>query len=379
MKQQRPATARSVSDGLKLHRHLLRSPGRVHTVITLRPGTRAGFSTNRYHDTWHVLSDDHGARLLARLLWGLSYQARPHTVVLVDRPFLRPNPFDAEPADPIVLVPGWCTPFDDRIARSLKNRLPLSNPDGTVRWHTFGLDRTLRPAVRETRWDRSRRREDRGSVRRRSGLLVLRPRTPDEARAWALDAAGLDTTGGYGSDYTYLGPWDYGYDGEIQIFRRFHPMVSVANQARAQVLSREDAPADPESLRCAVWREAETVRGDAHLRIREWRSGGWELGREAAAVLVHADVNTLDGLAAVGSVEAYRRLHAARVRGLTLDMLWAMEAALTYRDRRSVSTARRRELFEALGDLPAPATPERRRSSRPPRLPTRRARLPAAR
>ncbi|WP_280359427.1 TfoX/Sxy family DNA transformation protein [Nocardia otitidiscaviarum] len=379
MKQQRPATARSVSDGLKLHRHLLRSPGRVHTVITLRPGTRAGFSTNRYHDTWHVLSDDHGARLLARLLWGLSYQARPHTVVLVDRPFLRPNPFDAEPADPIVLVPGWCTPFDDHAAKRLKSRLPLSNPDGTVRWHTFGLDRTLAPAAREAWWDRYHRREDRGSVGRRGGLLVLTPRTPDEARAWALQAATLDTTGGYGSDYTYLGPWDHGFDGEIQIFRRFHPMVSVANRARAQVLSRDGAPADPESIRFAVWREAETVRGDAHLSIREWRGRGWELGRDAAAVLVHAGVTTLDELAAVGPVEAYRRLHSARVKGLTLDMLWAMEAALTYRDRRSVSPARRRELFEALGDLPAPAPPQRRRSPRSPRQSTRRVRIPAVR
>ncbi|WP_282784315.1 TfoX/Sxy family DNA transformation protein [Nocardia sp. CC201C] len=377
MKQQRPATARSVSDGLKLHRHQVRSPGHVHTVITPRPGTHARFSTNRFHDTWHVLSDEHGARLLARLLWGLSYQARPRTVVLIDRPFLCPNPFDADPADPIVLVPGWCTPFDDHTARWLKSRLPLSNPDGTVRWHTFGLDRTLEPAARDAWWDRYRRRKDRGIVSRRSGLLVLAPRTPDEARAWALHAAGLDTANGYGSDYAYLGPWDHGYDGEIQIFRRFRPMVHVANQARAQVLSRANAPTDPESLRVAVWREAESVRGDAHLRIREWRDRGYHLGRDAAAVLSHADVTTLDELAAVGAVEAYRRLHAARVQGLTFDMLWAMEAALTCRDRRGVSATRRRELLAALGELPAP-TPERR-SPRAPRHGARRVCLPATR
>ncbi|WP_306363947.1 TfoX/Sxy family DNA transformation protein [Nocardia sp. CC227C] len=378
MKQQRPATARSVSDGLKLHRHAVRSPGRVHTVITLRPGTRARFSTNRFHETWHVLSDDHGARLLARLLWGLAYQARPHTVVLIDRPFLCPNPFDADPADPIVLVPGWCTPFDDHVARHLKNRLPLSKPVGTVRWHTFGLDRTPDPATREAWWDGYRRHQEGGRVSRQSGLLVLAPRTPDEARAWALHAAGLDTANGYGSDYAYLGPWDHGYDGEIQIFRRFQPMVSVANQARAQVLSRGNAPTDPESLRFAVWREAESVRGDAHLSIREWRDRGYELGRDAAAMLAHADVTTLGELADLGVVETYRRLHAARVPGLTLDMLWAMEAALTYRDRRSVSAARRRELLAELGDLPAPA-PERRRAPRSPRRNTRRVRVPAAR
>src|SRR5215467_6778077 len=98
-----------IVDRLKLHRRLMRLDGRDYTVITLRPGTDARFSTNYFHDTWHVLSDWHGARLLGRLLWGLAYQRVPGTLVLIDRPFLDPNPFDAEPADPIVLVPARLT------------------------------------------------------------------------------------------------------------------------------------------------------------------------------------------------------------------------------------------------------------------------------
>ncbi|MGW4244341.1 TfoX/Sxy family DNA transformation protein [Nocardia sp. NPDC004722] len=354
MKQQRPATAKSVIDGLKLHRHVVRSPAGAHTVITLRPGTQVRFSTNRFHDTWHVLSDDHGAQLLARLLWGLSYQARPGTVVLIDSRFLTPTPFDADPAAPIVLVPGWCTPFDDRVARHLKSRRPLPNPDGTIRWRTFGLDRTLEPNALDDWWDRHRHQEDKGTVTHRAGLLVLTPGSPDESRGWALHAARLDTANRFGTDHVYLGPWDRGFDGEIQVFNRFRPMVNVAVQARAQVLSRPATFTDPGALRAAVWHEAEHVRGDAHLRIRQWQGDSYTLGSEAAAMLTHAAVTTLDELAVIGAVEAYRRMRAAHVRGLNLEMLWAMEGALTYRDRRNVSAARRHELLTELGPEPAP-------------------------
>jgi hypothetical protein len=110
-------------------------------VITLRPGTDARFSTKFFHGTWHILSDWHGARLLGRLLWGLAYQRVPSTLVLVDRPFLDPNPFDAEPSDPIAFVPVPLTPLSSKAARELRERLPLSGPpDGTVRWQTDGLD-----------------------------------------------------------------------------------------------------------------------------------------------------------------------------------------------------------------------------------------------
>ena len=44
-----------------------------------------------------------------RLLWGLAYTRRPGTLVVLDLPFLDPNPFDAEPADPVVLVPDDLT------------------------------------------------------------------------------------------------------------------------------------------------------------------------------------------------------------------------------------------------------------------------------
>lgn len=205
-----------------------------------------------------MLSDEYGARMLARLLWGLSYQARPGTVVLIDREFLLPTPFDADPADPIVLVPGWCTRLDDGAAAALRTR--TRTQAGTVRWQTFGLDRTLAPDALETWWTEHRHRRVRGEITRRGGTLVLTPRTPDDCRVWAVDAARLDPSG-FGSDHVYLDEWNSGHDGEIQIFRAFRSMVGIARRARSQVLAREEFPSNPDELRGAIWDEAENVRG----------------------------------------------------------------------------------------------------------------------
>jgi hypothetical protein len=114
-------------------------------VITLRPGTDSRFSTNYFHETWHILSDFHGSRLLGRLLWGLAFQRNPGTVVLIDRPHLDPTPFEPEPASPILLVPEWLTPLRAGTVRALRGMLPLTAPPaGTVRWQTPGLDRRSR-------------------------------------------------------------------------------------------------------------------------------------------------------------------------------------------------------------------------------------------
>ena len=107
----RPRRGSATDEMMKLHRRTMVLDGRVYTVISLRPGSDFRFSTNRFHETWHVLSDWRGARVLSRLLWGLAYQRRPGTLVVIDPEHLDPNPFDAAPADPIVLVPSELTVF----------------------------------------------------------------------------------------------------------------------------------------------------------------------------------------------------------------------------------------------------------------------------
>ncbi|MBA9006087.1 TfoX/Sxy family protein [Thermomonospora cellulosilytica] len=344
--RQRPATARAVADGLKLHRRVLRLAGREYTVIGLRPGTAVRFSTNHFHETWHILSDQRGARLLARLMWGLSYQARPRTLLLVDRPFLVPTPFEADPPDPFVIVPGWHTALDGRAARALAARLPLrSAPDGTVRWRTHGLDAAR--ADERPFWERypDHRVPDRGQVTRLpGGLIAFVPRSPDELRYWAESVDSLRVTGTFDMDYRYIGPWDHGHSGEVQIFRTFHRDVGIARRARADVLARPHAPADPTGLRVRIWRQCGAIKRGRNMKIANCRN----LGPRSAEQLALVGIDTLDDLAARGAVQAYLDLRDAGVPGLTRTMLWAMEGAITGTDWRALPPGRRQELLSEL-------------------------------
>ncbi|GAA3202848.1 hypothetical protein [Actinocorallia longicatena] len=258
--RQRPGNARAPADGMKLHRRSLRLDGRPYTVVTPRPGTTARFSTNFFHETWHVLSDDRGARLFGRLLWGLAYQARPGTVVAIGPAFLDPTPFDADPADPIVLLPAWHTGLTPRAIKDLRTGLRRGGSDGTVRWRTPGLDAALAD-VRG--WYRrtvpAHHHRDSGDVTRAGGAIVLRPGSALEARTWAVSAADLDSAR-YGTDHAYLGEHGRWPTGEVQIFRNYREKIGTARRARAEVLRRPGTPAGPDALRRAVWDQVAVIR-----------------------------------------------------------------------------------------------------------------------
>ncbi|MBC8142758.1 MAG: hypothetical protein H7Y38_15145, partial [Armatimonadetes bacterium] len=73
-KQSRPCNRIATGDRFKAHLRVMTLNGKPWRVITLRPGTDAAFSTNFFHDTWHIISDGGGAKLLARIFWAMSYQ-----------------------------------------------------------------------------------------------------------------------------------------------------------------------------------------------------------------------------------------------------------------------------------------------------------------
>ena len=208
-----------MGDRVKLHRHALRLDGREYTVITPRPGTGVRFSTNQFHDTWHVLSDLRGGRLLARLLWGLAYQRVPGTLVLIGPPFLDPNPFDAGPADPLALIPSGLTSLSTQAALQLRQRLPLGMPAGTVRWHTPGLDLAIAAVRYQRRLPLAQRQAPSYSrashghhISRVGGVLVMAATAP-ELKDWATGAGQLGDHFYEGSDYAYLGE----PDGEVRL------------------------------------------------------------------------------------------------------------------------------------------------------------------
>jgi hypothetical protein len=262
----RPGAARYVGDRVKLHRHVIRLGGTPYTVITMRPGTDIHFSDNRYHDTWHILTDPRGARLLGRLLWGLAYQRVARTLVLIQRPQLDPSPFDAAPADPIALVPAHLTPLPTRDARELRKRLPLTRPSGTVRWHTPGLAAAADAepdSYRGIRWRDRLAGADAGRhrIERAGGLLIFAAKPP-VLRDWAVAVYWLGEPPHSPMDYTHLG-WGWP-DGEVQIFADYRQGVSAARVARREVLAELPHPVPPADLQPLIWQRADEVRLRAH-------------------------------------------------------------------------------------------------------------------
>jgi len=269
--RQRPATARAIGDGLKLHRHVARLDGHPYTVITLRPGTTARFATNNFHGTWHILTDLRGARLLARLAWGLAYQRAPGTVVLVDRAFLDTDPFEGNPSDPVALLRTDLTRLTATAGRELRRfAARVTAPTGTVRWRTPGLDRAL---AEERAWlalpphrtppgpwrPRTRNRNlwahepyHRGEVCERLGGVVTFGARSDVLRDWAMEWHSLH--GFYRGADSSRQQWP---GGEVQVWEGYADRVSAARQGRREVLASGAAPGVTSLERRRVLRDGE--------------------------------------------------------------------------------------------------------------------------
>jgi hypothetical protein len=262
---------------LKMHLRVRQLAGRTYHLVTLRPDARVGFSTNFFHQTWHILSDQQGAQLLARLLWGLSYQRRPGTLILVHGKHLLPTPFEADRADPFLLVPTHLTSIDPEALRALKARLgSLGPPDETIRWQTFGLDVALAgkrdsrsPVGAEGRslshpdswhlWQQERM--------GRCGGMIYYAAPPPILRQQALGIHNLRVGKGRQAtemDYFFLaqstsqGSW-LG-DGEVQIFADFHESVSAAVEARGEILAGSGQPMVSPSVQWEILKRRDRIK-----------------------------------------------------------------------------------------------------------------------
>ncbi|MFW5420568.1 hypothetical protein J0910_28540 [Nocardiopsis sp. CNT-189] len=246
---------------MKLHRHRIRLDGRDYTAVTPRPGTDVRFATDRMHGMWHLVTDPRGAVFLARLLWGLSYQRRPGTLVFLGPGFLLPAPFGAEPSDPVVLAPVPATALTAAAARGLRRRDPSGPGDGTVRWHTPGLEpyavrRRERSGFDGPQEDRLYRRPLDFGVRRTGGVLVFAA-SPEIMRMWAANA--LSCSGEHRVlSYAYLTGWGWPLNrgpepGELLVLPDFRRRARRAALAREELLAGPEAPDTPALLRDAVW------------------------------------------------------------------------------------------------------------------------------
>ncbi|MCU0686355.1 MAG: hypothetical protein MUF34_29595 [Polyangiaceae bacterium] len=258
----------------KLHLRVETIGRRAYRIASLRSGCGATYSTNYYHETWHVLCNPPGAATFARLLWGLSFQKQPGTLVCIHGQHLRPTPFDADPSDPIVLVPTALTPVIADDLRALRERLRRPSREGTrINWPTFGLDLALaeRAEAYETTW-RARRWEwqrdgDRLDVRRAGGCVVM----AGPACALREAALGVHRMATRGTVYSGQNAIELGArgkrgphssPGEVQMFDRYHPMLSEAAEARRRVLADGQARASHDELLWDIGLCREGVRAE---------------------------------------------------------------------------------------------------------------------
>ncbi|REJ68219.1 MAG: hypothetical protein DWQ31_08920 [Planctomycetota bacterium] len=262
-KTQRYSSRTQVCDRLKLHLRLVKLCRATFRVVSLRPYTGVAYSTNYFHDTWHILSDAHGARLLARLMWGLSFQRKPGTVVLIHGEHIKPTPFDAEPSDPILLFPAHLTSQTKGALRTLRDRISrLGPPLCTIRWHTFSLDAAMtREKARgpydsthefhgnDWLWYEDSKPLFKSEQMFRRGGFVCYAAPSAIMRQQALTVAQMQP-GKYGMDYHFIADNDtcHWADGEVQIFDDYHARRTAATQARREVLRRGNVPNDPQVL-----------------------------------------------------------------------------------------------------------------------------------
>ena len=277
-KTQRPANRKHIGDRMKLHLRKISLRGEEFRVVTLRPQTRVSFSTNFFHQTWHILGDQHGAQLLARLMWGLSFQRHTKTAVLIHGEHIQPTPFGAEPSDSI-LVKLSNTAMSKAQFKALRSKLNRLGPSQqTVRWHTFGLDRFLEEERLSRKTDRTQETHkydwvwyksnkhlwQRETMSRLSGFVCYS--SPSVVmRHQASIIAGMDPSH-HGMDYHYIADRNdhfYFPDGEVQIFSDYRERCSAAAEARQSVEPNEIVGADPETRYQAI-----ATKRDAILRNR---------------------------------------------------------------------------------------------------------------
>lgn len=250
------------SERVKLHRRYVDLDGRAFTVLTLRSSTKCRYATNYFHGTWHVLSDAGGARLLGRLCWSLAFQRRQGTIVVIDHPFLVPNPFDADKSSPIVIANADLATLNRTALTQLKRALlHQKRPDGTVQLSTSSLDRLLAEdtAGGLLRLDQQESgvwwndHQKRGWTDRVNGVVVLAA-PPPILQWWAIWLSQLGSHWYEGSDYTPLEhPTIRRGDGEVQVFKDFSTMVTRAVATRERLFPGASHRELLDDERRAVW------------------------------------------------------------------------------------------------------------------------------
>ena len=234
---------------LKVHRRSVRLDRLEYTILSPRPTEDARFATNSLHQTWHVITSEGGAALLARLCWAMAFQRRERTIVLIDSPLFVPTPFDADQSSPIVVVNTDLGGFSRSAVEDLRAQLPLSAAsDGTVVLQTRGLDQALENTTEFRNRNQEAQLQNEHQKRRwidGSNGLVIIAAPPSVLRTWGVDLSGLGSSSRDGVSVEHM---DYPAKvGEVQVLHDFDALLATAQAARTPVghASYESQPATP--------------------------------------------------------------------------------------------------------------------------------------
>ncbi len=242
---------------LKVHRRSVRLDRLEYTILSPRPTEEARFATNSFHETWHVITSQGGAALLARLCWAMAFQRRERTIVLIDSPFIVPTPFDADQSSPIVVVNNDLGGFSGAAVEDLRAKLPLSvASDGTVVLQTRGLDQALENTTEFREREQEAQLQNENQQRRwidGSNGLVIIAAPPPVLRTWGVDLSGLGASPHEGMSWAHLD--DPAKAGEVQMLNDFDAMLATAQAARTRAFPDAANRRLTEDERSKIWAE----------------------------------------------------------------------------------------------------------------------------
>jgi hypothetical protein len=258
---------RVLNERLRLHRRTVHQDGREYQVLSLRTVDPVRFSVEldpagRGYPL--IRSDLTGARLLGRLLWGLSSHRHPDTVLVLDRGHLVVDPYDGGPSPVVVFAVASRTVLGPALIRRLRQSALWRTPSmSTVSWKSAGLS----AAVTEVAyWQEARRSgaqwptttpDPPDAIVREAASVVTVSAVPQLLRSWATR---IVQAGDYWSADESCTEPSWGRTGiDVHAVRQFHRLVSAAELARAEVVAAPDCPSDPAELSRRIGQHREVV------------------------------------------------------------------------------------------------------------------------